>query len=360
MPRRFRNTGAPFGSDSFLDIVANLVGIVLIIIVLVGARLRSLPSDLPALPVEPGRQPPSAVEQAADRLLYLAERHRELERLRQETDHLARLLAQRLADLETLAHLRDQSQALLHQELAEAERLQEMLTEEADQVHREQQELAATRLANESLRQRLEALDRMIESLPRPQSPRRLLRYYLPVSRPLGAGELLFECRHSRVSFIDLQGLLAQVRQRLPELGNQLADRWEVQGQTEPIGPFRLRYTIVRDRSSPLDQVFDALPPADRQSFSYALDAWEVVPVWPVRGETLEEALADGSRFRGIVAATDPDLAALTFFVYPDSFALFRGLREFLHARGYVVAARPLTADKPIAGSRRGSLSRGQ
>ena len=35
-----------------------------------------------------------------------------------------------------------------------------------------------------------------------------------------------------------------------------------------------------------------------------------------------------------------PDKAALTFWVYPDSFPLYRQLRDRLHARGFLVAAQ--------------------
>ena len=53
MARRQGTREPSFGSDSFLDVVANLVGIVLIIIVLVGARIRELPDLLPPRPEPP-------------------------------------------------------------------------------------------------------------------------------------------------------------------------------------------------------------------------------------------------------------------------------------------------------------------
>ena len=50
----------------------------------------------------------------------------------------------------------------------------------------------------------------------------------------------------------------------------------------------------------------------------------------------------------------------MTLWVYPDSFTLFRKLREDLQARGYLVAARPLPDGMAIRGSPAGSLSAGQ
>ena len=80
----------------------------------------------------------------------------------------------------------------------------------------------------------------------------------------------------------------------------------------------------------------------------------------PVRGETAERALVQGSDFRQLVDGIDPQQTVVTFWVYPDSFALFRRLRDFLYTRDVVVAGRPLPEGVPIASSRRGSVSRGQ
>ena len=51
----------------------------------------------------------------------------------------------------------------------------------------------------------------------------------------------------------------------------------------------------------------------------------------------------------------------VTFFVYPDSFAAFRQLRDYLYERDVVVAGRPLPIGAPItASSKNGTRSRGQ
>jgi hypothetical protein len=50
----------------------------------------------------------------------------------------------------------------------------------------------------------------------------------------------------------------------------------------------------------------------------------------------------------------------VTFWVYPDSFGLFRQLRDYLYERDLVVAGRPLPPAMPIMISRHGTVSRGQ
>ena len=50
----------------------------------------------------------------------------------------------------------------------------------------------------------------------------------------------------------------------------------------------------------------------------------------------------------------------LTFWVYPDSFGLYRELTQFAHAEGFTVAARPLQETDLITASPFGTKSSGQ
>ena len=90
------------------------------------------------------------------------------------------------------------------------------------------------------------------------------------------------------------------------------------------------------------------------------MTGWQVVPLEAKRGETAAAALAPASDFRHIVDILDAHQAAVTFWVYPDSFDLFRQLRDYLYEHDIMVAGRPLPAGAFITASRHGSVSRGQ
>jgi len=90
------------------------------------------------------------------------------------------------------------------------------------------------------------------------------------------------------------------------------------------------------------------------------MSEWTVEPLTPDRGEPLEKALQQNSEFRQHVDGLDPQITVVTFWVYADSFELFRRLRDHLYERDIEVAGRPLTDDAPIAASRNGTASRGQ
>jgi hypothetical protein len=115
-----------------------------------------------------------------------------------------------------------------------------------------------------------------------------------------------------------------------------------------------LRYVIERERS-PLDG--DTPAPG---GFRYGLSGWEVEPLTADRGETLQQALKDKSEFRQLTDGLDANLSVVTFWVYPDSFELFRHLRDHLYEHNLDIAGRPLPVGAPIAASKNGTASRGQ
>ena len=86
------------------------------------------------------------------------------------------------------------------------------------------------------------------------------------------------------------------------------------------------------------------------------LTHWQVHPQPGVIAETAAQALHAQSRFLEVLRTADLG-STLTFWVYPDSFALHRELQEFVHRQGFEVAARPLPEGVPIAGGPQGSRS---
>lgn len=174
-----------------------------------------------------------------------------------------------------------------------------------------------------------------------------------PVSKVARNEEFHFELRHDRVSYINLSQLLnmcksdAQVRLRLSDRVGVISSK------VGPVGDFSLLYVLSRA----VDGVDDLL---DRRSMRYDLRGWELIPRGELRGETLEVAQNPISQFSRAIGRISPGSATITFWVYPDSFGLYRQLRDGLAAHGYTVAARPLPDGMSIRGSPSGSLSAAQ
>ena len=150
---------------------------------------------------------------------------------------------------------------------------------------------------------------------------------------------------------------MREVKGSLEDISEELKRTWRVERRTSPVGAYRLRYAVERERG-----VLDAGPTATPGpgSFRYGMSEWLVEPLQNERGETKEQALREKSVFRQLVDPIDSRLTTVTFWVYPDSFELFRHLRDHLYERGHDVAGRPLPMGALIAASRNGTASRGQ
>jgi hypothetical protein len=175
-----------------------------------------------------------------------------------------------------------------------------------------------------------------------------------PVSRPATSDEFHFELRHDRVSFINIERLMeltkadAQVRMRM-------ADRVPViSSQVGPVGSFSLAYELVRAMPNSVEELLE------RRSIRFDLRAWEVIAESENHGETYESTRNPISEFSRATNRMSPSHSTVTFWVYPDSFGLYRRLREDLVARGFSVAGRPLPEGMTIRGSPMGTQSAAQ
>lgn len=347
--RRRRVREIAFSFDSFLDVVANVVGIIirLILVVWVGARTYT------------GMQP-TAITTPTVEVESLAPTDPLVSELEQRRRELA-LVQNRLSDqLRLLDDARD-TEASPAEEWAALETRRRKLEEEQAALDRDAaqhgQVVRAAALSGAELRERSRRLMDDIKALDKLPPLKKTFQYKTPISQPVQAEELLFECQSGRVTFIDIGTMLREVRTLIRDKGEELRSRWHMDGVVGPVGPFRLHYQVERER----DVLGITGAPDAKANFRYGLTGWVVEPATGARGEPTDAALAANSEFRRIVDAIDPQQTVVTFFVYPDSFAVFRQLRDYLYERDVVVAGRPLPAGAPItASSKNGTRSRGQ
>lgn len=359
--RRRRVREIAFSFDSFLDVVANVCGIIirLILVVWVGARsYNNLKPTAIASSEEEDivAEAPAALSTDPEPPLPEDPLQEELARQRRELEQAQRQLLKQLRDYQQV----EVQQKAVAQQLAD-------VTAEHDGVLRATAALSTASehspdtisLTMAEVRQRSRQLLEQLQELERQPSPPRSLRYRTPISRPVHSDELYFECRYRRITPIDVTALLAEMKNNFEEKGKQLHDHWSVSDVVGPVGAFRMRYIIERERDT-LDSISESSGPSNRSSYRYGLSGWQIEPAAFFRGETVEAALAEGSEFRQVVDRLDPQQTVVTLWVYPDSFALFRQLRDYLYEHDIVVAGRPLTDEMPIASSQHGTVSRGQ
>jgi hypothetical protein len=341
-----------FSFDSFLDLVTNVVGIILRLILVAWAGARTYKAIVPAVTM-----PSANLSRPADLPEPTDPLSGELARLRDELAKAHERLSSLLPAVDQ-AHRHEQETA---EQLATLAARHKVLAAERAALAAKGTErgraVQALALSVKELAERSKKLLAEIDALRKAPSARKTLRYLTPVSAPLQTEEVMFEVRRGRVTLVDVGALLDQVKREVRARAEVLRTTWQVNAVTEPVGAFRLRYVLERQRTA-LDGPGGGGPLGG--SFSYGLSAWEAEPMRADRGESAAAALAPGSAFRRVIDNLDPQQTAVTLWVYADSFPLYRALRDYLHEHDVVVAGRPLLGDMPIASSRHGTRSRGQ
>lgn len=362
MSRRRTEETTVAESDSFLDIVANIVGILIILIVIVGLRVgestgNSVDSaeepppvvvkstrppvaapvprfvDAPAppatAPVPPDSRIVAAIRETATSVTELEAEFTETSAKLAEVDHANQ---HHEGQIEAL----NREQAMLKSALADAEAVQDELRSEFAELEKAEREVQS----------QIEAAK---------EGEVTLLRHELnPIGRSVRGEELHFRLSEGKISQIPLEAMIVRLKSRIEQQKDWVAKFGRHEGQIGPFDGYVMEYVIERDQADPLNDF-----QLGSRVMRISVSGWKVVPQDTLVAETIDEALHAESRFQQCLRLADRN-ATLTFWVYPDSFGAYRSLQELAYKKGFVVAARPLPHGVPIAGSPKGSQSIGQ
>lgn len=319
MPRTIRESDAGFGSDSFLDVIANMVGILIILVVVVGIRVKQMPQV-------PKELDPATVNELANREGATRSLETNVMDLDQQMKHVQQLTAARADERAALALL-----------LADGERELNARRAALDKHGREQFDLERELAGAKTL---LDRLERDRDATKNQKSkPVEIRNYPTPISQTVFGKEAHFQLQGGRIVHVPLEELqelfVHDAKEKLYRLRNE-SDITETVG---PRGGFRLQYTLVRTGN--MGQ----------------LEGYDLVPMNHRLGEPLQVALGPQSQFRSELSRLSPKQTTVTLWTYPDSFAEFRALKKELYQLGFPVAARPLQDGQLIGGSPNGSKS---
>ena len=220
----------------------------------------------------------------------------------------------------------------------------------SDRVRDPRARLASVQQKGELLQaevKKIEAERVALADAPRPR--RKAMIDKSPVAKPSNGNEYHFELRKGRISYIDMDKLIDKVKTdaRIQIRLSGGSTRSHIASQVGPVGSFVMRYEMGRAQ----DEF------GDSRGVNFDLTGWELVPLHDNRGETFQTIRSPASEFGRAVNRLSPSSASITLWIYPDSFNLYREVRDYLHQRGFTVAARPLPFGMTIRGSPGGSLS---
>jgi len=327
-----------FGSDSFLDIIANMVGILIILVMVVGLRVKNaVEVTAPVVETNHNAQAEKMAAQAAGL-------EQDSLKLVDNAKQLAALASQKYDERGELALLVKAKEAAVDEEKAK-------LTSGT----REAFDVQQAYLIEQSKLSQLEAEINALVYAPQ-KDVIKIKTYPTPISRAVSGREVHFQIKGGRITLVPLDQLVDELKRQMPSQVSKLRDRTEITETVGPIGGFRMRYTL--ERTDHVGQINgNSMTPGQsviRTTF------FEVFPDMPDRGEPLTDAMRRGSQFQNALADIDPRRYTVTLWAYPESFEHYRLVREHLYQRGFTVAGRPLPEGQLISGSPNGSKSAAQ
>lgn len=165
--------------------------------------------------------------------------------------------------------------------------------------------------------------------------------------------ELHFRLKDNRLSVVPIDKLLDEIRRDFERVASGSRDG-RLDASVGPVRGFIARYAMDKNREmvSRGGQVGMAT--------RIQLVGMTVQPLTEPHGQPIQKVLAESSELDIELAGRDPGSTTITVWVYPDSFAAFRRLKEHLYAKGFATAARPLPMDRAISGGPQGSRSNSQ
>jgi len=341
------------GHDAFLDIVANLVGILVILIMVVGVRARQAwqtqqTPEPPVLVVEVEPEPQVDEQE-------LAKLQADIKVIEQQTELLytdAHVLDDKAKTIASATAMKtdERNQLQLLVSAIESEiRVQRAQLEGQDQAAFDTaQRIAAAEHAIDETKSKVHAVS--LETL----APTELTHHPTPLAKTVFGREEHFRLLGGRLVRVPLSELVERLRSDAQSKLWKMKDANEITESLPPLDGFRMKYTMKRVER------FVPTPNGRVRKRSIELDRFTLYSVADDLGEPLSAALHPSSTLQQQLAQFSSDDTTITVWTYPDSYHEFRTLQEHLVERGFLVAARPLPAGHPIGGSPSGNRSAAQ
>lgn len=340
MSRRRPSMAEPPGQDSFLDVVANLVGILIILVVVIGAHAGASWTDR---------------EQQTKHTEAIAELTETADAMQQEAANRERHNLEVEAKINTeqaMARLRDAERDRLQLQVSMGQQMIDEQLAESSEKQRESLELTQQINAVES---QLISLKRDHEAiLAQETGPSVIEHLPTPIAKTVFSNEIHFRIKNQRLAFVPLNELVDEMRNEWRVKADNLKFASETVETVGPIGGFRMQYKLALvDKTIAVE--FGEIRRQVPEFVGFVL-----IPFSEELGTSIDEALSEQSWFEQQINRLDPAETTITIWVYPDSYDEFAEVKRWLFERGFLTAGWPLPNGYPIAGGPNGYRSTAQ
>ncbi len=337
------------GQDSFIDVICNMVGILITLVVVVGVRVSQVVIEAPTK-VTP------AVAQT-DSPEKVAELRADLEKAvqaRLDAQYEIKKTAAQTNDMRLNAELVDMRREQLTLVRAQVEQSiaarRAALDADAQKQFDAQRQIAEAQIKLSALTQE------QVSLLAAPTEVEEIETVPTPLAKTVTGDEIHVRLKHGQLAVVPVEGLLFEVEQRgASYLRGGLSQRNEASDVYGPIDGFRLRLSAQRYE----EEAVLGMPAGAPRRRSVVLQG-VFMPTSDDLGIALEQALLPNSAFASALRARKSAVGAVTAWVYPDSYAELRSLKKAMWEAGVPLAVRPLANGQPIVFSTLGSKSAAQ
>jgi hypothetical protein len=323
------------GQDSFLDIVANLVGVLIILVVVIGAQASSAWSSAE-----------SSAEPNTDRRQQIVKRldaaSSQLKSLESDNNQIEKKIDDEMRVVANLTNTRHQMlvQLRIVEKEVEARRREKLKQlndrQKAALLENERRVALEDELAN--IRSELKALDAY-----QPKSET-IDHYPNPIAKTVFTDEIHFQIRNGKIAFVPLNELVSRMKSEWKFKAEKLRGASRTLETVGPIENFRLQYELRSVVAEPVH--------ARRQMVRF--ERFTIFPTTERIGEAVTQSSLGQSRLVNRVSQLAPEKTTVSLWVYPDSFTQYNLVKDWLYEQGYQVACWPLDFDRRISGGPNG------
>ncbi len=324
------------GEDSFLDVVGNLVGVLIILVAVVsvqaGRWVRSQAAE----------ELPTHRVQAEEQALFLDEKASLS--IEAEVADLQKAIAERTMIQQVAEQVLRQTLIENRELEIEIERRRELASQDDRQRIDQAAEISELQRTVERLKSQMTAAEVVITQRTE------ILHYPTPIAKTVFSDEIHFRLQNGRISFVPLDAMLQKIKAQAESRLAELTKSPIVSGVIGPDSGFMMEYQLAGQRYERGDQ----------RGVQVQFLGFVMYPVTNCPSEDLRDALQEDSQFRSRLNRLTPSKTTVSVWVYPESYPQFLELKQWLRERGYQVAAWPLDDGAHISGGPAGLRSSAQ
>jgi hypothetical protein len=324
------------GQDSFLDVITNIVGILILLVLVVGLRTSRAVQDAsagaPAADAKPDREMRAAYAAVVN------------------SERSVRQMVYRARDAVREANFRDEERLWLTTAVAKAER---EIASRREQLSKEDQRDFDLRRQLADAQSNLDELTRQQIALVSQDAPTEKIECEpTPLARVVTNKQVHLLLSEDHVAIVPFDELVELAKADVQENTWRLRQQDEMERTIGPINGFRLRYWFVKSNVMARTAA-GAVVAGSVSQFSHCC----FLPVNTPAGEPAAEAIQSTSELFQNLQRLKPDSTTITIWTHPGNYDRLRELKRAIREREFQIAVRPLPKGMPIGASRHGSES---